>query len=294
MSDWKVADWGVQRLREEYDRPFFIGLGFSKPHLPWFVPRKYFERHPLGDIVLPRIHEHDLEDVPPAGRRFALDGVGFAAVPGGDHASVTQHRQWAHGVQGYLAACSFVDSQVGRVLDALEASPHGRSTIVIVWGDHGWHLGQKLHWRKHALWEEANRCAVIISAPDIARAGALCERPVSLLDLYPTLIELCRLPGRNELEGSSLVPLLKDPKAVWNRPVVTTYGRHNHSIRTQRWRYIRYEDGTEELYDHEHDDLEWTNLASDPHFRDVKQELARFLPKVNAPPPGSGQTPGDE
>lgn len=290
MADGRVAEWGIQQLRQMTDRPFFLGLGFSKPHLPWFVPRRYFDLHPLDAVTLPVVNEHDLDDVPAAGRRFAIDGVGFVAVPGGDHANVLRYRQWARGVQGYLAACSFVDAQVGRVLAALEASPHAPNTIVMVWGDHGWHLGEKLHWRKHALWEEANRCALFVAAPGVAKAGALCERPVSLLDLYPTLIELCGLPPRSELDGHSLVPLLKDPQTARDDPSLTTYGWGNHSVRTQRWRYIRYADGSEELYDHQKDDLEWTNLAADPDFQGIKRDLARLLPHKNAPPmPKSGR-----
>ena len=151
------------------------------------------------------------------------------------------------------------------------------------WSDHGWHLGEKEHWRKFALWEEATRVPLVVVAPGVTRPGTRSERTVSLLDLYPTLVELCGLPQKPELEGESLVPLLKDPAAPWDHPAVTTHGRNNHAVRTERWRYIRYADGTEELYDHDNDPHEWTNLAAESRLDEVKRDLARRLPERNAP-----------
>jgi arylsulfatase A-like enzyme len=284
MADGKTAAWAVEQLGKSYDRPFFLACGFYKPHLPWYVPRKYFDMHPLDKIVLPKINDRDLDDVPPMGRKFAIDGVGYTAVPnGGDHANLVKYGQWEKAVQGYLATCSFADAQVGRVLDALRASPHAKNTLVVLWSDHGWHLGEKLHWRKHALWEEATHCVIVFAGPGIGE-GLRCDRPVSLVDLYPTLIDLCGLPARQDLDGRSLASLLRDPAATWERPALTTYGRNNHTLRSEEWRYIRYEDGTEELYDHKSDELEWTNLAKDPKYDKVKADLTRWLPKVNAPP----------
>jgi arylsulfatase A-like enzyme len=169
------------------------------------------------------------------------------------------------------------------VLNALEAGPHSDNTIIVLWSDHGWHLSEKLHWRKFALWEEATHNVLMIVAPGITKPGGSCPRTVNLMDMYPTLNELCGLRARNGIEGVSLLPLLKNPGAEWNRPSVTTYLRNNHSVRSERWRYIRYHDGTEELFDHRNDALEWTNLASKPEFRNVKEELAHWIPKVNAP-----------
>lgn len=175
------------------------------------------------------------------------------------------------------------DAQVGRVLDALDESPHAGSTIIVFWTDHGWHLGEKEHWRKFALWEDATRTPIVVVAPGVTEAGARCARPINLLDLYPTLIDLCRLPERPELEGASLRPLLEDVAAERDRPSLTTHGRNNHALCSDRYRYIRYSDGSEELYDHKHDPHEWRNVADDANYADVKAELARWLPKKNVP-----------
>jgi arylsulfatase A-like enzyme len=275
MGDWKVATWAISELRKKHDKPFFLGCGFFRPHLPWYVPQKYFDMYPPEKIALPNVNENDLDDVPPIGRRMAR--------PEGDHKKVIEHKQWRKAVQGYLASISFVDGCVGRVIDALDKSPYADNTVIILWGDHGWHLGEKLHWRKFALWEEATHAPLMIIAPGITRLGQRCPRSVSFIDIYPTLIDVCGLTPKKELEGKSLLPLLKDPKAKWDRPALTTHGRNNHSLRSQRWRYIRYSDGTEELYDHNNDALEWNNLANDPKYAGVKKQFAKWLPKLNAP-----------
>ena len=275
MGDRKVAAWAIEQLQKKHDKPFFIGCGFFRPHLPWYVPRKYFDMYPPDKITLPNVNENDLDDVPPLGRAMAK--------PQGDHAKVLKHNQWRKAVQGYLASISFVDTCVGRVIHALDRSAYADNTVVVLWSDHGWHLGEKLHWRKFALWEEATHNVLMIVAPGVTRPGQRCSRPVTMLDIYPTLIELCNLTAKNELEGESLVPLLKDPKAPRERPALTTHGRENHSLRSERYRYIRYSDDTEELYDHDKDALEWTNLAADPKYAEVKKQLAQWLPTTNVP-----------
>ena len=269
MGDSKVASWAIQQLHKKHRKPFFIACGFFRPHLPWYVPTKYFDMYPPDKITLPNVNENDLDDVPPIGRQMAK--------PQGDHAKVLKHKQWRKAVQGYLASISFVDTCVGRVIDALDKSAYADNTIIVLWSDHGWHLGEKLHWRKFALWEEAT------VAPGVTRPGQRCARPVTMVDIYPTLIELCHLAPKNELEGRSLVPLLKNPKAKWERPALTTHGRNNHSLRSERYRYIQYSDGTEELYDHDKDALEWDNLAGDPKYAEVKKQLAQWLPTTNVP-----------
>ncbi len=283
MGDSQVADWVIGQLKAKHDKPLFLGCGFFRPHLPWYVPRKYFEMYPLETITLPNVKEDDLDDVPPLGRRMAK--------PEGDHRNVLEHKQWRKAVQGYLASISFVDTCVGRVIDALDKSPYRDNTVVVLWSDHGWHLGEKLHWRKFALWEEATHNVMMFIAPGVTRPGGRCDAPVNLLDIYPTLIDLCGLKPREELEGVSLLPLLKDPTAKWDRPTLTTHGRKNHAIRARRWRYIRYSDGTEELYDRQNDEMEWTNLAKDPKYADVKKELARWMPKTDAPDSVSEKKP---
>ena len=273
MGDWQVSDWVIDELKKSHDKPFFLACGFFKPHLPWYVPQEYFDRFPLPDIILPESKPDDLDDIPEAGRAMAR--------PEGDHARVIQNDQWRQAVRGYLAGINFMDECLGRVLDALDHSAYRDNTAIVLWSDHGWHLGEKLHWRKFALWEEATHNVLLFSIPGVTKAGGRCSTPVNLLDIYPTLVNVCGLTARPELQGQSLLPLLQDPNAAREQPALTTHGRNNHSLRSSRWRYIRYKDGSEELYDHDRDDLEWSNLALDPHYADVKKDLARFLPEEN-------------
>lgn len=275
MGDDQVVNYVAAQLGKKHDRPFFLACGIFKPHLPWYVPQKYFDLYPLEQIALPNVKDDDLDDIPPMGRKMAR--------PEGDHRKVLEYRQYRKAVQAYLAVISFADARIGRLLEALDASPYRENTTIVLWSDHGWHLGEKLHWRKFALWEEATHNVLMMVAPGVTRPGGRCARPVSLMDIYPTLVELHGLPAKPGLEGVSLMPLLKNPSASWDRPAVTTYGRNNHSVRSDRYRYIRYADGAEELYDHFEDELEWNNLAADPRYATVKRELARWLPHVNAP-----------
>jgi len=275
MGDWQVADWTVKQLQKKHDKPFFLACGFSKPHLPWYVPRRYFDLYPLERITLPTVKEDDLDDVPPIGRKIARQNA--------DHANVLQYGQWRKAVQGYLAAITFVDDCVGRVLDGFEKSEYRNNTVLVLWSDHGWHLGEKLHWRKFSLWEEATRNILVFRAPGMLPEGKTCTRPVNLQDMYPTLVNLCGLPAR-QLEAYDLTLLLNKPNAEWKTPTLTTYRFNNHSVRSEDWRYIRYSDGTEELYDHRSDPMEWTNIAGKAEFRSKCEELAKWLPKNNAAP----------
>jgi arylsulfatase A-like enzyme len=273
MGDWQVADWIIGQLNQSHAKPFFLACGFFKPHLPWYIPREYFDRYPFDKVTLPLVNENDLDDIPEAGRQIAK--------PDGDHASVRKYGQWKKAVQSYLAAISFADQCVGRVIDALEKSTFRDNTIIVLWSDHGWHLGEKLHWRKFALWEEATHNVLMIKAPGVTSRSGRCRATVNLLDIYPTLIDLCHLDKKPELEGVSLLPLLINPDAEWERPAITTFGYNNHSVRSKKWRYIRYHDGSEELYDHTSDELEWYNLADNPAYTDIKKQLARWLPGNN-------------
>jgi len=273
MGDWKVADWVIEQLNKEYDKPFFLACGFFRPHLPWYVPQEYFDKFPLDKITLPIVKEDDIDDIPEAGK---------ALIRLKDHINVTKYNQWTKAVQGYLASGNFADECVGRVLNALETSKYKNNTIVVLWSDHGWNLGEKQHWRKFALWENTTRTLFMIKAPGVSVNGKECTVPVSLMDIYPTLIELCGLPVNLNNEGNSLVPLLKSPKMKWEIPAVTTWGKDRHAIRLRNWRYIHYDDGSEELYNLENDPNEWTNLAKDPEFATIKTELNKYLPEVNA------------
>ncbi len=276
MSDHKMVDWTIKYLKEKHDKPFFLGCGIFRPHMPWNVPRKYYDMYPLETIQLPKVLETDLDDIPPAGRQMAK--------PEGDHATILKTGNWQRAVQAYLASIAFTDGEIGRLLDALDNSDFAKNTIIVLWGDHGWHLGEKQHWRKFALWEEATRTPLIFVVPGMTQPGSVCERTVDLMAVYPTLSELCGMPlPKQPIEGKSIVSLLKDPKSEWNTPALTTHQRNNHAVRSERFRYIRYEDGSEELYDHDADPLEWKNLADDPRFAGVKKELAAAIPSVNAP-----------
>ena len=275
MGDWQVADWTRKQLARKHDKPLFLACGIFRPHLPWYVPRKYFDLFPPDKVTLPKVKKDDLDDVPEIGRKIAR--------PQGDHAKVVRTDNWRKAVSGYLASMAFADACLGRVLEALDGGPYARDTIIVLWGDHGWHLGEKLHWRKFTLWEEATRCPLMVVAPGVTRPGGVCRKPVNLLDIYPTLVELCGLKPNRRLEGRSLLPLLKDPDAEWDRPSLCTYQRGNHSLRDERWRYIRYRDGSEELYDHGRDEMEWTNLAGETRYDDVKKRLGKWLPKSDAP-----------
>ena len=284
MPDYRIASYGIEQLGRKHARPFFLAVGFHKPHMPWNVPQKYYDLHPLDKIELPPQRADDLKDVPPAGIKMAK--------PDGDHAQILASGRWKEAVQGYLAAISFCDAQVGRVLDAYEKSPQRDHTIICFWGDHGWHLGEKQHWRKFALWEEATRAPFIWVVPGVTKPGGRCERTVDFMSIYPTLCRLAGLPVPAHALGADLRPLLADPAARWERPGITTFHRNNHAIRTEQFRYIRYADGGEELYDHTKDEYEWTNLATDPAWAAQKAALVKLLPAENAPElprtPGTG------
>lgn len=276
MPDHRVVDWCLDRLQEKSDQPFFIACGLVKPHMPFSVPKKWFDMFPLESIQLPPWKEDDLEDVPPEGVKMA----GAA----GDHARILASGRWKEAVQAYLATSAFCDFQVGRLLEGLEKSGHADDTLVVLWTDHGWSLGEKSHWRKFALWEEPTRTVMVWKVPGLTPAGQRCGRTVDYLTIYPTLIDLQGLKRPGHLEGQSLAPLLADPTAAWREPAITTHGRGNHAVRTERWRYIRYADGGEELYDSEADPLEYVNLAAVPAHARLKEELAMLLPTADAPP----------
>lgn len=271
MGDYKLTTWAIDQLQNApTDQPLFLGVGYIKPHLPWYVPQEYFDRFPIESIQLPHTQEGDLSDIPPSGINMAK--------PQGDHAAVIRSGQWAKAVQAYLATISFLDDQVGRLLDGLDASPRKDKTLIVWWTDHGWHLGEKEHWRKFALWEEATRTDFAIIAPGTGKPGQKCAAPVDYMSVYPTLCALTGLPVPEHVKGPSLLPLLQDPQAAWPHLSICTHGRGNHAVRDTRWRYIRYANGEEELYDHDADPYEHTNLASDPTHTAQKTRLAAALP----------------
>jgi len=275
LREWKTTDYTIQQLQRKHDKPFFLACGLNKPHMPWNVPRKYYDMHPLDKIQTPPYLETDLDDVPPAGVKMAK--------PNGDHARMLESGRWKEAVQSYLAAISFADTMIGRVLDAYDKSPERENTILVFWCDHGWHLGEKQHWRKFALWEEATRSPLIWVVPGVTKPNQACDRTVDFMSIYPTLTDLCGIPTPAHVKGPSLRPLLANPTADWSHAAVTTHMFQNHAVRTENWRYIRYADGSEELYDESKDPNEWKNLADTPEFASKKAELAKHLPKVNHP-----------
>jgi arylsulfatase A-like enzyme len=245
------------------------------PHIPLFSPQRFWDLYPESKLRLPETREDDLADVPEAGRRMA-------AARRKELERIVQEGKYREFIRAYLAAISFADALVGRVVDALEKSEHANNTVVVFWSDNGWHLGEKQHVHKSTLWQRSTHVPMIIAGPGIRPVNMARRQPVSLLDIYPTLVELCGLASNSRLEGTSLVPLLRDPNAK-RAPAVSTFMPGNHAVVSSRWRYIMYGDGGEELYDRQADPNEYTNLAEEPKHAAVKRDLARFAPKTSAP-----------
>lgn len=277
-GDWLVSKWIGEQLSRKHDKPFFLACGIYRPHEPWFVPKKYFEDYPLESIQLPLGYKKDdLDDLPAAGQQMG---------PNRYFAHIQDQGQWKKAIQGYLASIAFADDMVGRVLDALEKGPNRDNTIVVLWSDHGWHLGEKQHWQKYTGWRACTRVPLIIKAPsgtpglpDGTKAGTRCKQPVGLTSLYSTLTELAGLPAKAGLEEPSILPLLKNPTCDWPNKAVTQLSRPNvYSVSGKRWRYIHYANGDEELYDIEKDPFEWQNLANDDRFEHEKNRLKKHAP----------------
>ena len=272
MADFQLATAAAEALEQQFDKPFFMSVGFFRPHVPLFVPPEWFELYDFEQLALPATPASDLEDLPD---NF-LTINDYAVAP--THASVTKQGKQRDLTRAYLASVSFVDHCVGIVLDGLKASSHADDTLVVLWSDHGFHLGEKHHWAKRTLWEESTRVPLILAGPGI-QPDSVCREPVSLLDIYPTLTEFCKLPSNPHVEGVSLVPQLIDPKTPRFRPAITSSYFGNHSIRSRDWRLIVYQDGAKELYNHRNDPGEFSNLANDPSHAEKLGELADWLPQ---------------
>ncbi|WP_273277213.1 sulfatase [Maribacter polysiphoniae] len=290
MYDEQIADWAINKLNEKQDKPFFMAVGFIRPHVPYTAPKKYFDLYPIEDIKLPEIPDNEFEDIPMMGKAIA-----YGYTPKGGWGDVSAKKEiLPELIQSYLACVSFVDDQIGKVLKALENSPNGKNTIVVLWSDHGQHLGEKRHFRKQALWEEATRVPLFFKVPNNKNNGQKSSQVVSLLDIYPTLTDLCGLPKLPKLEGESLVPLINAPEKKQDRAILTTWYYKNHAVRSNDYRYIHYRDGGEELYDHTTDPGEHINLADDPKYLSVIEDHKKWLPKTNALPAGSTEWKGDK
>ena len=275
MPDHQSADWVINRLSRRYDKPFFMGLGFLRPHVPLYVPQKWFDMHPLEGIKVAPYKSDDLDDLPP----IALDINDLPMMPSTEWA--IENKEWKRIIQGYLASVSFVDYEIGRVVEALQNSKYADNTVIVLWSDHGYRLGEKGTFAKHALWETATNAPLMFVAPNLPK-GKVVESPAEMLSIYPTLLDLCGLPAYTRNEGKSLLPAMLSKNADGDSYAITTFGMNNHAIKSDRFRYIQYEDGGEELYDHQSDPNEWTNLANNTDYGSVKDSLKQHLPKINS------------
>lgn len=264
---WKTAKWVESMLKIEHDRPFFIAAGIFRPHLPWFVPEEYFDRYKLDSIILPEIKDDDLDDIPGQDSQMLYN-------------LTLQYGKREEAVRAYLASISAADDAVGVMMDALEASAYARTTVVILWGDHGWHLGEKLRYKKFTLWEESTRTPLIIKVPGMTTPGSSSSVPVNLVDLYPTITELCRVPPNTNNEGQSLVALLEDPFMKWNNLSLCTMGEENYTIRTAGWRFIQRGGDPQEIYSHVNDPQEHVNLYGEPSYSEVQETLKFRLDSI--------------
>ena len=277
-GDYQVASWTIEQIKSAPPgQPFFLAAGFFLPHVPCYATQKWFDLYPDDDRVLPVIKADDRADTP----RFSW--YLHWNLPEPRLKWVEENNQWRNLARSYLACTSFVDAQIGRILTALDESGLSDNTIVVVWGDHGWHLGEKAITGKNTLWDDGTRVPLIFAGPGV-KAGQRCTLPAELLDVYPTLIELCVVSPRTDLEGISLVPQLKEATTKRDRPAITSHNQGNHGIRSENWRYIRYADGSEELYDMQNDPHEWTNLAGQPERAAILAEHRKWLPRVDVPP----------
>lgn len=275
-GDYSSVQWISDQLEQKHDKPFFLACGLYRPHLPWYVSREFYDRFPLDQVRLPKVYEDDWADLPELAKRTER---------GTYHKHVTEAGLWKDAVRGYLASINYADYLVGQLLQALEDSEYADNTIVVIYSDHGWQLGEKRHWRKFALWENVSNTVLMMKVPKGVKGlpsdtpqGAACYRNVSLVDIVPTLTELCGLNPKSGMTGRSLIPLLRDPSEEWDYPVITTLGEHHYSVRSGDWHYINYEGKEEELHHLEEDPEEWSNLAADASHEPIEQQLEALIP----------------
>lgn len=282
-GDYDVASQAVGMIENmPDDKPFFLAAGFFLPHVPCFATQKWHDLYPNDRSILPEMPQGDRDDTPRSSWWIHW------SLPEPRQRWLQENNQEVNLVRSYLACTSFVDNQIGRILDAIEKAGQADNTIVVLWSDHGYHLGEKSITGKNTLWRNSTRVPLIFAGPGVKK-GQRVESPAELLDIYPTLVDLCGLPPveSHQLEGSSLKPQLKNAKARREQPAITSHNQGNFSIVTEKWRYIHYMDGAEELYDIVNDPREFTNIAKER--KGVAASLRKWIPKIdNGPAPGSG------
>ena len=274
--DEDIARSAIEFLKDDHSRPFFLGCGLFRPHTPLYAPKRWFDHFPPDEVDLPKVKPDDTDDLPYFGSKPRRE-VDIEAPGLWNHDWVLENDQWRSIVRAYLASTSYADEQVGRIVEAWKRNKLRKNTYLILFSDHGWHLGEKQHWGKAALWEQTTNVPLIVAGPGIPK-GVVSDAPVELLSLYPTLLDFAGVEAPDHLEGVSLLPLLEDATAEWPHAAVTTFSEH-HALKTERYRYIRYVDGSEELYDHESDPNEWNNLASTNHpaLPELREQLNSIL-----------------
>ena len=278
MADTIRVNWAAEQLQKKHQEPFFLGVGIYAPHYPNYCPQKYYDLYDPESIELPPLKEDDLADLPEKIRKIKTARSRIIE-------KLNTLDAFDDAIHGYLACISYADAMMGRVLHALERSPHADNTIIVLWSDHGYHHGQKGDWGKHTLWERTSNVPFIWAGPGIAR-GARSDVTVSLIDMFPTLVEMCNLPAPHQkLEGSSIAPVLRNPDEAKDR---TVYLPHMHpgeyATINRNWRYIRYGDDGEELYELQKDPHEWRNLADDPEYAELKTTMREAAPATFAEP----------
>lgn len=284
MPDYQIATWAKERLAEKQDQPFWMGVGFYRPHVPQFAPQKWFDMYPLETLELPKTISADLDDISSYG--LAITREKHVSPT---HEWVTEKKEWKPLVQSYLACVSFVDEQVGRVLKALDNGDYMTNTYVVLFSDHGFHIGEKERHAKRSLWEDGARVPLIIMGPDIPQ-GKVINKPIQLLDIYPTLLELCQLEPDPKHEGNSLVPLLKNSLSEWPHYARTSFGPGNYAIVSEHYRFIQYNDGSEEFYDHRNDPHEWYNEIDNQDYLDIIEKHRMKIPEEWHEILGAGST----
>jgi len=275
MPDHQSVNWAIERLNKNYDTPFFMGVGFLRVHVPLYVPQKWFDLYPLDSVATMPYLKDDLNDVPPIAHKIndlpMMPSTEWAISSG----------EWPKIIQAYLACISYVDYEIGRLLDVLENSEYADNTVIVLWSDHGYRLGEKGTFAKHALWDVATKVPMIFAGPNIPKNKKV-DDPTELLSIYPTLAELCGLPLNEQNEGKSLVPVMQGDPRLDAQVAITTFGMNNHTVKSGRYRYIRYEDGGEEFYDHSTDPEEFTNEIDNVNYQEAINTLKAYLPNTNA------------